>query len=155
MYEGVEFIMFKPIVRLHGFYEETMSCSGHFSSFRPNAMDAINIQTEVQNAVQASQSNLLDSLKTMIDSKLDSFQKEFQNTQMSLSETQLAKIENLDDNFKFKKRGNEEQYKHNEKVFLKMKEADAQLSGENLIQDNITTARTKICEGMQILRDRN
>jgi hypothetical protein len=40
-----------------------------------------------------------------------------------LSESQLAKIDvNITDTFKFKKMGNEEQYKHNQKVFVKMRE---------------------------------
>ncbi|XP_071166253.1 uncharacterized protein [Mytilus edulis] len=45
----------------------------------------------------------------------------------------------MTETFKFRKRGNEEQYKHNKKVFVKVLEASSQLESENLNNDNIQT----------------
>jgi hypothetical protein len=62
---------------------------------------------------------------------------------------QLAKIdENITDTFKFKKMGNEEQYKHNKKMFVKMREARNQIETNTVSPENISEARKKIVEGM-------
>ena len=41
---------------------------------------------------------------------------------------------------------NEEQHKHNQKVFIKMREASGQLDSDNLTQDNVSAAKRKISE---------
>ena len=68
------------------------------------------------------------------------------DSQKELSDVQLARIEEINNNeYKFKKRGNEEQYKVNQKVGRKMKEAEA------ILQENGDTAKeaaqAKISEG--------
>jgi hypothetical protein len=60
----------------------------------------------------------------------------------------------MSDSYKFKKRGNEEQHKHNQKVFIKMREASGQLDSDNLTQDNISAAKRKISEGMDLMKNR-
>ena len=73
----------------------------------------------------------------------------------SLSDTQIAKIdENMSDTNKFCKRGNQEQYKHNHKVFVKIREADTEMEADNMSQTNINNAKRKITEGMDIIKNR-
>jgi hypothetical protein len=43
----------------------------------------------------------------------------------------------------FKKRENKEQHKHNQKVFIKMRDASGQLDSDNLTQDNVIAAKRK------------
>ncbi|VDI13137.1 Hypothetical predicted protein [Mytilus galloprovincialis] len=113
------------------------------------------IQNEVQAAFQTTQTTILDSMTTLLDNRLECFNKSFQSTQKALAESQLAKLdETLSDNYKFKKRGNEEQHKHNSKVLVKFKEANSELNQEHLTKDNIESAKDKITEGMSLIRDR-
>ena len=113
------------------------------------------IQNEVQNAVKSTQDQLLNSLTSLLDTRLDGFQRNIQDNQKDLSDTQLAKIdENMSDSYKFKKRENKEQHKHNQKVFIKMREASGQLDSDNLTQDNVSAAKRKISEGMDLIKNR-
>ena len=113
------------------------------------------IEKEVHSAVLSTQNQLLNSLTSLIDAKLDGFQRNIQENQKVLSESQLAKIdENITDTFKFKKMGNEEQYKHNQKVFAKMREIRNQVETGNVSQENISEARKKIVEGMDLIKNR-
>ena len=74
------------------------------------------IEKEVHSAVESTQNQLLNSLTSLLDARLDGFQRNIQENQKALSESQMAKIdENMTDTFKFKKRGNEEQYNCNGK----------------------------------------
>jgi hypothetical protein len=53
-----------------------------------------------------------------LDTRLDGFQRNIQDNQKDLSDTQLAKIDkNMSDSYKFKKRENKEQHKHNGVIF--------------------------------------
>jgi hypothetical protein len=56
----------------------------------------------------------------------------------------------MSDTYKFRKRGNEEQYKHNQKVFIKMKEANNQIETDNLSQENVNAIKRNISEGTRI-----
>ncbi|XP_063448313.1 uncharacterized protein LOC134727849 [Mytilus trossulus] len=68
-------------------------------------MDA-DIRAEVHNAVQNTQEKLLDNMTTLLESRLDGFQRRIQENQKSLSDTQIAKIdEKMSDTYKFRKRG--------------------------------------------------
>ena len=66
----------------------------------------------------------------------------------------MSKIENLSDGFRFKRRGNEEQYKHNNKVMTKVREADSLLDVGNPTFENVSAAKEKLIKGMSILRER-
>ena len=113
------------------------------------------IEKEVHSAVLSTQNQLLNSLTSLLDSRLDGLQRNIQENQKVLSESQLAKIdENITDTFKFKKMGNEEQYKHNQKVFAKMREIRNQVETGNVSQENISEARKKIVEGMDLIKNR-
>jgi hypothetical protein len=87
----------------------------------------------------------------LLDNRLEGFQKNIQDSQKSLSDTQLAKIDkSMSDTYKFRKRGNEEQYKHNQKVFIKMKEVNNQIETDNLSQENVNATKRNISEGTRI-----
>ena len=117
--------------------------------------DRETIQNEVQNAVKSTQDQLLNSLISLLDTRLDGFQRNIQDNQKDLSDTQLAKIDkNMSDSYKFKKRENKEQHKHNQKVFIKIREASGQLDSDNLTQDNVSAAKRKISEGMDLIKIR-
>ena len=83
------------------------------------------IQQEVKDAVKNSQQEMLSSMGTLLDNRFQGFNRDIQNSQKALAESQLAKIdETLSDNYRFKKRGNEEQHKHNNKVMTKLRDFD-------------------------------
>ena len=113
------------------------------------------IHSEVNNAVKNIQDQLLSNMPTLLDTRFDGFQKKVSENQKSLSDTTLAKLdENMADSYKFRKRGNEEQFKHNHKVFVKLREAEAEIEGDNLNQTNINNAKRKITEGMDFVKNR-
>jgi hypothetical protein len=62
------------------------------------------------------------------------------STRLVTSETQITKIEaTLSDGHKFKRRGNEEQFKHNNNILSKIKEAD------NVLEATALTTSCLIC----------
>ena len=64
----------------------------------------------------------------------------------------LIKIEStLTDDYKFRKSGNEEQFKHNLQVLSKLKEVETQLKPESIGENNITAAKEKIAEGIHLV----
>ena len=73
---------------------------------------------------------MLNSLTALLDNKLESLSKNLEESQKALVDMQMAKIdETLSDNYRFKKRGNEDQHKNNNKVMVKLREG---LNTENL-----------------------
>ncbi|CAG2194401.1 unnamed protein product [Mytilus edulis] len=68
---------------------------------------------EVKNAVSSLQQDLLNSITTVMDSRLSSFQSKLQQSQQKISQTQIAKLEEtMTDNYSFQRKGNENQYRH-------------------------------------------
>ncbi|CAC5403048.1 unnamed protein product [Mytilus coruscus] len=89
----------------------------------PAQLDSL-IKQRVQEAVSTAQNDNVYHMDTIIKSIFDAFQKSTNENQRQLSEIQLAKIEEMNsDNYVFKRKGNEEQFKVNSKVANKMKEA--------------------------------
>lgn len=77
-------------------------------------------------------------------------QRTIYENQKVIAERQEAKIEQVFANgYKFKKRGNEEQFKHNAKVMAKIKEAN-----EEMVEKRIQEARQKISEGYDLIQHR-
>ena len=77
-----------------------------------------------------------------------------QDQQQRIAETQITKIAaTLSDGHKFKRRRNEEQFKHN-KILSKIKEADNVLDANNPSQEGISKAKEKLAEGMSLLNYR-
>ena len=120
-------------------------------------MELSDISDLIEAKIQESQSVLLNRLDTLMSSKLGNFQQQIKDNQRDLSDVQVAKIEEMTkDSYKFRKRGNEEQYKVNTKAIRKMKEANVILdagSGSSS-SSNIGDARAKISEGIEIMQNR-
>ncbi|XP_041483129.1 uncharacterized protein LOC121429934 [Lytechinus variegatus] len=107
----------------------------------------------VEIKIKESQTGLLNELDKLISSKLGSFQQKINENQRDLSDIQIAKIEEVSkDEFKFRRRGNEEQYKLNSKVLSKIKQADVLLSEEH--DGAKGEARSKLSEGMELIEYR-
>ncbi|KAJ8315044.1 hypothetical protein KUTeg_007194, partial [Tegillarca granosa] len=71
------------------------------------------IDQRVQNAVQSSQNSLLSSLDRLISQKLSDFDTKFSDKQREMNASTLSKIEAVSSSkYVFKRKGNEEQYKH-------------------------------------------
>lgn len=89
---------------------------------------------------------MLNSLTALLDNRLEGFDKNLDASQKALADTQLVKIdETLLDNYRFKKRGNEEKHKHNNKVMVKFR--------ESLNTENLDSAKEKISESMELIKN--
>ena len=118
-------------------------------------MEATDIAELVRGEVLESQNTLLDKLEALVSEKLNHFQKDINESQMALSEVQLSKMEEMTNTaYKFKKKGNEEQYKSNSKVFQKLTEAESLLKKDADLNRASTAAQSKIAEGKEILEHR-
>jgi replicative superfamily II helicase len=77
-------------------------------------------------------------MERIITKSFDTFQRSVKENQRELSETQLAEIEEMNsDNYVFKRKGNEEQFKINSKIANKMKET------RDFLRDWIQTNRSR------------
>ncbi|VDI67528.1 Hypothetical predicted protein [Mytilus galloprovincialis] len=115
--------------------------------------DAISL--EVKNAVSNLQQDILNSISSIMDSRLSSFQSNLRQSQQDISQSQIYKIEQtVTDNYSFKRKGNENQFKHESRVLSKLKEADVNLEGPDLSVDSVQTAKAKIVEGMELVKER-
>ena len=113
------------------------------------------IKNLVQEQVKESHVQLVNKLDELMTAKLNCFNQQINENQRMLSEVQVAKIEQLsNDKYKFKKKGNEEQFKANAKVQQKLREADAFLKDDVQISRATTSAQEKIGEGMQLIEHR-
>ena len=106
-----------------------------------------------------NQNDILSRMEELISSKLEAFESRMETSQRDISQAQLAKIQqNLTptDNYTYRKKGNEEQHKVNNKILGAFKEADGFLRDE--IRTNpseaILSASRKISEGMDIINHR-
>ena len=113
-------------------------------------MDAEAVQRQINQTLQRTNNEMLSSFSQLLDSRLNSVQQNIRENQNLIAERQEAKIEHvLSDGYKFKKRGNEEQHKHNVKVISKLKEASDELN-----EDKVAEAKQKIAEGLDIVKQR-
>ena len=103
------------------------------------------VKNQVYEQVKETQTRLLTKLDELITAKLSSFNQQINENQRILSDVQVAKIEQINnDKFKFTKKGNEEQFKANAKVEQKLKEADALLKEDTEVRRVTTKAQDKI-----------
>ena len=125
------------------------SCTSK-SSFDMDARQIqISIAEEVNRVVSQQQSDLLSSLQDMMDSRLSAFQQNIQQ----MSTTQISKIEdNLNEHYVFRKKGNENQYKHEALVLTKLKEAKEHLNRGS--DEGMESAKTSITEGIELVKNR-
>ncbi|VDI23305.1 Hypothetical predicted protein [Mytilus galloprovincialis] len=113
------------------------------------------ILLEVKNAVSNLQQDILNSISTIMDSRLSSFQSNIRQSQQDISKSQMYKIEQtVTDNYSFMRKCNENQFKHKSSVISKLKEAEVNLEGPYLSVDSVQTAKAKIVEGMELLKER-
>lgn len=113
-------------------------------------MDADDIQRQINLTIKEANNEILSQFSSILDSRLSTVQRNINEKQKVIAERQEAKIEQVFvDGYKFKKRGNEEQYKHNAKVMAKIKKANEEME-ENRIQE----ARQKISEGYELIKQR-
>ena len=113
------------------------------------------IANEVHNAVQSSQNSMLSRIDNLMSNKLGSFESSMKESQRQLSDSQIAKIEELTtDNYEFKRKGNKEQHKINTKIIKKMKEAQSNLQDSPMRNNQIDSATQRIGEGIDLLTHR-
>ena len=108
------------------------------------------IRVEVQNALTTSQNTMKTEMRNLISQEVG----RIHTLHQKLAENQLSKIEDtIGESHKFKERGNEEQFKHNNKVLMKLQEAETSMSGA-ISDEKIVTCRTKISEGITLTKHR-
>ena len=108
------------------------------------------IQEQVKNAIAASQNGLMDEMRLLISSEMQKMSEK----QKEIADSQISKIEHsINDTYKFKRRGNEEQYKHNQKVLNKFTEAESLIQSEFEPQ-NFEKAKKTIAEGIDLVKHR-
>ena len=113
------------------------------------------IANEVHNAVQSSQNSMLSRIDNLMSNKLGSFESSMKESQRQLSDSQIAKIEELTtDNYEFKRKGNKEQHKINTKIIKTMKEAQSNLQDSPMRNNQIDSATQRIGEGIDLLTHR-
>ena len=113
-----------------------------------------NEQQNLQN-----KNDLLSQMDRLISSKLNAFEQRMESTQRNLSQSQISAIQeklSASDNFTFRKKVNEEQFKVNSQVLNKMQEAAGHI--QDTSRDNTgeaaLMAHSKISEGIDILSHR-
>ena len=118
-------------------------------------MDPASVAELIDTKVNQSQNRLLSDLDNLISNRLSNFQQSLNTSQKALSDAQVAKIEELHtDNYKFQRKGNEEQHKVNVKVQRKLKEAEQSLEEAGTTSTAVIDAKMKIAEGIDIIEKR-
>jgi len=88
---------------------------------------------EVETAVSNTKEDVLNSMAVLIDSRLNTFQSNIQQSQKDISDVQMSKIEErVSDNFRFQRKGNENQYKHSAKVMSKLEDVRSIQAKKNI-----------------------
>ena len=113
-------------------------------------MDAEDVQRQINQTLQHANNEILSSFSELLDSRLADVQKSIKENQRCIAERQEAKFEEvMTDGYKFRKRGNEEQHKHNVKVLHKLEDARKELQ-----EHKVEEARQRIVEGLDIVKHR-
>ena len=108
------------------------------------------MQRQINETVRIANNEMLSSFSDLLDSRLSEMQRSISENQKAIAEKQEARIEKvMSDGYKFKKRGNEEQHKHNVKVLSKIQETN-----ESIKEQKIEEAQLKIAEGVEIIKHR-
>jgi len=107
-----------------------------------------------------SENRLLSKMEDLLSSRLKSFEQKISESQRQISDTQLTKIQQnfvSNDNFTFKKKGNEEQFKVNVRILGSLREADGHLTqlADSHESDRAEAARRSIKDGIDTVLFRN
>ena len=84
----------------------------------------------VQAEIERQQSQLLEKLSTIFDSKIDGMKRQLEDISSKAHDSQMSELKRMRfaETRAFKKKGHEQQYKHNEKVKTTVTEAKAILA---------------------------
>ena len=105
----------------------------------------------VQAEIERQQSQLLEKMSTIFDNKIDSMKRQLEDVSNKAHESQMSELKRMRfaEPRSFKKKGHEQQYKHNEKVKTAVTEAkEATLARE---QD---ACIAKLDEGIELIEGR-
>lgn len=109
------------------------------------------ISEQITLAVSRQQTDLLNNLERMIDSRFSNFQKNIPQ----ISSSQINSIEeNLNEHYVFRRKGNENQYKHEARVLSKLKEANEHLNSNTVNEEMVEAAKSSINKGMELVKNR-
>ena len=98
---------------------------------------------------------MLSKMDNLVTNRFGQFENSLRQSQRQLSDSQLAKIEELmTDSYEFKRKGNKDQYKVNIKVMKKMKEAQSFTKDAPEQNEHTISAAKCIGEGIDILTHR-
>lgn len=90
------------------------------------------------------------NISELLDNRLAVMQRNISENQKAIAEKLEARMEQvISEGYKLKKRGNEEQHKHNVKIFVKMQE-----TSENLTENKVQRTQRNIAEGLDIIKHR-
>ena len=92
----------------------------------------------------------MDEMRLLVSSKMQKMSEK----QKEIADSQISKIKHsINDTYKFKRRWNEKQYKHNQKVLNKFTEAESLIQSEFEPQ-NFEKAKKTIAEGIDLVKHR-
>lgn len=114
-------------------------------------MDEESVSSDVQQLLQANNAQLLQSINTLVTQKIGSLKEELQASQEITTQAQLAEIRKVKYGAlpTFKRKANEDQYKHNMKVVDTLHEAQG-----NLQLAKYDIVKEKLDEGMELMQKR-
>ena len=101
--------------------------------------------------------SMLSDIQCMITAQFSNFERSFSERQKKINDENLAKIENIasgTSDYTFKRKGNEEQFKHSAKVMEKLRAASNSLSSPDLELSSISSVKHSISEGMELVTHR-
>ncbi|XP_067029241.1 uncharacterized protein [Acropora muricata] len=105
----------------------------------------------VQAEIERQQSQLLEKLSTIFDNKIDSMKRQLEDVSNKAHESQMSELKRMRfaEPRSFKKKGHEQQYKHNEKVKTAVAEAK-----EAILARQQDACIAKLDEGIELIEGR-
>lgn len=105
----------------------------------------------VQAEIERQQSQLLEKLSTIFDNKIDSMKRQLEDVSNKAHESQMSELKRMRfaEPRSFKKKGHEQQYKHNEKVKTAVTEAK-----EAILARKQDACIAKLDEGIELIEGR-
>ena len=114
-----------------------------------------NLENLISTSLGAMQATLLSQVEKIVSEKMGDFQKQVSAKQEDLAEEQLVKLREMQGTeHKFKRKGNELQFKFNKQVRSKFEAVNTQLSRDTVSSEQIKQAAASISEGMSIIDER-
>ncbi|CAG2232085.1 unnamed protein product [Mytilus edulis] len=112
------------------------------------------IANEVKSVIASSKQDMLNNMSAMMNSRLNRLQSNIQQSQFDISNAQITKIEeSVSNNYKFQRKGNENQFRHSVKVISKLTEARSLLDTPDVSLSKVAAAKDKISEGIDLVQE--